>query len=676
MHTPMPVEELALAYASVASGEHTTSSQVGKAITSETSDGQKQQPSGFSFSSLQNRENQGTTTRSMAIMKEWSKGGGMEEAKTDPQTAYLNAFTALLKNTNSTSTPDMYPVHRTQLMHHHKENMAPKTFSFHQYPSPVNSSPSLSTMMHHSPNPSSIEQVLANILYTWLKDLGDTIMTTSQHSNTTSNKKQNNSPVSPQPGLSNTQPPMLSGSVRWPLMLPQSSSNNNPHPYPAHLPLNLSNLHPHCLAREQLVLWKPINHRKPQDHQGCPIDVSDEDLSWILLVITGAYVESTLQSYAAGLLNFHVFCDSRNTPEDQHGPASPGLISLWISTIAGTYSGAAIRNFVHGVQTWHIIHRMDWCMNKEELDAVLWRAERLTPDLSKKKKCQPYTIPFIEAILEALNLNDPFDAAVATCLTTTFYSGACVGEFTVPKLSNFNPDKHITHAHMRTGQDQNGFQTTIFHLPCTKSAPDASKDVFWAVQTRTSDPDRNLKNHFHVNDPAPCSHLFSYKACDSHGKDIHKPLTKRRFIERLATAAKSKNMDPLQGHGIRISSTLEYLLRGMPFDILKATFRWKSDAFLTYLHKHAEIMAPYMQPELHRDLIQYTMPPPTTQPDNSVDKLLFFGVSMVAGCVALLLVIWASQPTMVSQGVSSGPKVTRGDFSPYPLPPHFLLSPC
>ncbi|KAF9011022.1 hypothetical protein BDZ89DRAFT_909974, partial [Hymenopellis radicata] len=73
------------------------------------------------------------------------------------------------------------------------------------------------------------------------------------------------------------------------------------------------------------------------------------------------------------------------------------------------------------------------------------------------------------------------------------------------------------------------------------------------------------------------------------------PLTKPAFLARIAAAAKAADLQPLQGHGIRIGSTLEYLLRGLAFEVVKTLGRWKSDAFLVYLRKHAEIMAPYMQ---------------------------------------------------------------------------------
>ncbi|KAJ7223915.1 hypothetical protein C8J57DRAFT_955046, partial [Mycena rebaudengoi] len=57
----------------------------------------------------------------------------------------------------------------------------------------------------------------------------------------------------------------------------------------------------------------------------------------------------------------------------------------------------------------------------------------------------------------------------------------------------------------------------------------------------------------------------------------------------------------IQGHGIRIGASLLYLLRGVPFDVVKTLGRWASDAFLLYLRKHAQIMAPYIQanPGIH-----------------------------------------------------------------------------
>ena len=81
-------------------------------------------------------------------------------------------------------------------------------------------------------------------------------------------------------------------------------------------------------------------------------------------------------------------------------------------------------------------------------------------------------------------------------------------------------------------------------------------------------------------------------------------------MERVGEAATAAGLEPLQGHGIRIGSTLEYLLRGVPFDVMKTKGRWAGDSFQLYLRKHAVVVTPYIQATpIHEDFIRYTMPP-------------------------------------------------------------------
>ncbi|KAG2066444.1 hypothetical protein BDR04DRAFT_1030084, partial [Suillus decipiens] len=64
----------------------------------------------------------------------------------------------------------------------------------------------------------------------------------------------------------------------------------------------------------------------------------------------------------------------------------------------------------------------------------------------------------------------------------------------------------------------------------------------------------------------------------------------------------------LKGHSIRIGGTLEYLLRGIPFDV-KSMGRWSSEAFTLYLPNHAIIMTPYLQDTpIIEPFTRYTMP--------------------------------------------------------------------
>ena len=92
---------------------------------------------------------------------------------------------------------------------------------------------------------------------------------------------------------------------------------------------------------------------------------------------------------------------------------------------------------------------------------------------------------------------------------------------------------------------------------------------------------------------------------------MRRPLTKTKFLKRVNEVVCAAGLEPLQGHSIRIRSTLEYLLRGVPFDVMKAKGRWAGDSFLLYLRKHAIVITPYIQvaPTVQDAFIRYTMPP-------------------------------------------------------------------
>lgn len=322
-------------------------------------------------------------------------------------------------------------------------------------------------------------------------------------------------------------------------------------------------------------------------------------------VLTHAWAEGTREAYRSGLLVFHIFCDEKLIPKTQRAPACEVLLASFISTIAGSYSGKTISNYLHGVRAWHLLHGAKWELDNRTTEVFLRAAENLTPPSSRRKKRQPFTVDIITNICSRIDDSKPLGAAVKSCLLTTFYSAARLGEFTVKRLNAFDPTLHVKVSDVTQTTDKNGLRMTVFHIPKTKSAPEG-EDVSWAAQSGPTDPEAAHKNHLHINSPPPDHPLFSYRH-----KTGYRPLSKREFLKVIGKAAHDAGVEPLQGHGIRIGATLEYLLRGVPFDVMKSIGRWGSDAFLLYLRKHAQIMAPYMQatPLIHDSFVRYTMPP-------------------------------------------------------------------
>jgi hypothetical protein len=244
-------------------------------------------------------------------------------------------------------------------------------------------------------------------------------------------------------------------------------------------------------------------------------------------------------------------------------------------------------------------------MNAPEMKAALDGAAVLAPPSSRRPKRSPLTVAVIASLATKFDFTKPLDAAVFACLTTTFYCAARLGEFTVPSLKAFIPEVHVKPSDIRRDQDRHGFRVTVFKLPRTKSSL-TGEDVFWSVQEGISDPQAALATHFAVNNPPADQPLFSWR----HPNGL-RPLTKSEFLKRINLAASELGIESLKGHGIRIGATLEYLLRGVPFDVVKSIGRWSSESFLLYLRQHAVVIAPYIQGTPIMDAFtRYTMPPP------------------------------------------------------------------
>ncbi|KAG6328261.1 hypothetical protein ID866_10828 [Astraeus odoratus] len=201
---------------------------------------------------------------------------------------------------------------------------------------------------------------------------------------------------------------------------------------------------------------------------------------------------------------------------------------------------------------------------------MLKGAAKLDPQSAKQDLREPIMREMIKAIRTQLQREDPLDIAFFACLTTVFYLAAHVGEFTLKKLNAFNPQLHITLAQVYDDTDHNGYHTKVFALLSMKASP-KGEEVNWAKQNGPSDLSEAFRWHVQLNNPPTMGPLFAYKH-----RLAHCPLTWQVFILKLKKAAKAAGFQSVQGHGIRIGATLEYLLWGVPFEVMKVKGRWAS----------------------------------------------------------------------------------------------------
>ena len=371
--------------------------------------------------------------------------------------------------------------------------------------------------------------------------------------------------------------------------------------------LNPSPLRPDCQVSQRLRLWKPMEDHHMIEGEGRTTNLNNEDLLRIKSVIENAYAPATRSTYGVGLYVFHLFCQYKEIDELHRAPVQQTTLACFISTLAGVYGGSTVKNYFFGIRAWHIIHGLPWKVNEDEVKALLTASTKMSPKEAARREKEPWTIDHLTVLCEKLDLNDPEDAAFHACITTAFWGAARLGEVTVPNLDAFNPSTHVKASDVEFNvQDRNGLTQTVIFIPWTKAARERGEKIFWAEQEGIVDPQAALANHLKVNIPPNNSHLFSFMF-----KGKRRPMSRTVFTTRLRKLISGTGLPNLTGHGLRVGATLEYLLRGTPFDVVKAKGRWQSDAFKGYLRKHAQVMAPYMQkdPKAHETFVRYAMPP-------------------------------------------------------------------
>ena len=177
-------------------------------------------------------------------------------------------------------------------------------------------------------------------------------------------------------------------------------------------------------------------------------------------------------------------------------------------------------------------------------------------------------------LVQLLNLDDPFDAAVAACATTAFWGQSRLGELLARSQSCFSTTSTPARANLHCSK--NDKSSYILHIPRTKTSH-RGENIILVQQSGITDSIYLLMRHLKINTLNPLYPLFCY-----HSSTGLRVLTKRSFLGRCNTIWLSQGYPSVTGHSFRIGGTTEFLLAGVPPDVVKTMGRWKSDSFLRY----------------------------------------------------------------------------------------------
>ena len=359
-------------------------------------------------------------------------------------------------------------------------------------------------------------------------------------------------------------------------------------PNPALVPHIPHPIHPDTLTSSQPQLPLPPQHSF-FDIANDSILFSPQSKRHVTRAIQNGWASSTVKRYSGSIKQFIRFCDMEGIPNHLRFPADEFVLCAFAASSAGVHSRSTPRNRLSALKAWHVAHNLKW-NGSARLRYILNGVHNLMPHGSKLPPRPPISARMIIQLIQHLDLDSPFDIAIAACAATAFWGQCRLGELLPSSLSILLLALFPRRSSLR--RSARNRHSRIIRLPHTKTHQHG-QDVVLVDQCNPINPITLIARHLQINDIPHDAHLFSYATSNGFS-----PLTKPLFLRRCNEIWRSLGYPRTTGHCFRIGGTTELLLSGTPPDVVKATGRWSSDSFLRYW-RSLEDIAPYYIRRLH-----------------------------------------------------------------------------
>jgi hypothetical protein len=386
--------------------------------------------------------------------------------------------------------------------------------------------------------------------------------------------------------------------------LTHSSADTHTHNV-ATIPLPVTPLRPHpslptshghsSLVTTPGQALRPLPHpfSTPTANRRAFFDVSNDtpllslrSRDYVTRAIQNGWATTTIKRYSASVEQFIRFCDIEGVSDHLRFPADEFILCAFAASSLGRHSRSTVRNRLSALKAWHIAHNMEW-KGSARLRYVLNGIHHLAPGTSKHPPRPPINAKMIAQLIESLDPNSGFDAAVAACAATAFWGQCRLGELLPSTPAALLSTPFPTRAGFK--RSVRNPQSCILHLPRTKTHHHG-QDIVLVDQCAAVNPILLLKRHLRMSAIPDDAHIFSYSSPEGL-----KSLTKSLFLQRCNTIWQHLGYPRTTGHCFRIGGTTELLLAGTPPDVVKATGRWSSDSFLRYWRSLDDIAPQYIR---------------------------------------------------------------------------------
>ncbi|KAJ6492098.1 hypothetical protein C8R45DRAFT_1212931 [Mycena sanguinolenta] len=344
---------------------------------------------------------------------------------------------------------------------------------------------------------------------------------------------------------------------------------------------------PHVPADRRVLLWTSPHSFALHDRLSVA-NIGSDLQAKIFEGLLRATTEATRETYGAGILRFHQFCDRNSIGERARMPADRVLLSAFIAESLGTCSGKCIRNWVNGLRLWHIFNDAEWHGDEGWVPSLKKAGDRAGVPFKRPPR-GAITKHHLRAVRAGLDLSTGFGAAVWSCTTALFWGCRRAGELTIKSVNKFDP-QHDTCRETRTSSTKvRGHDVINFHIVWTKTTTILGGEcVLTQVLGEDADlcPTWAFLNHITINDAAPpLTPIFAFRE-----HSLWRPLTKDHFLRTTTALHTSAGLETVFGHSYRIGGSVELLLAGVEPEMIMKLGGWTSLCFLIYWRRLEQIL--------------------------------------------------------------------------------------
>lgn len=301
-----------------------------------------------------------------------------------------------------------------------------------------------------------------------------------------------------------------------------------------------------------------------------------------------ATTEQTRETYGAGMLRFHQFCDRERICESARMPASRLLLAAFIAEAVGTCSGKCLRNWLNGLRLWHLFNDAEWQGDEGWLPSLKKAGDRAGVPFKRAPR-GPITKAHLRALRASLDVTTGFGASVWSAACTAYWGCRRLGELVIKSTDKFSLEHDTCRDTRSSFGVVNNYEVVDFHIAWTKTTNIIGAEcILTQVKGVDADicPTWAYKNHIAVNhSPPPITPLFAFH---EHGN--WRPLTKDHFLRTTSAAYNSAQLATVFGHSYRIGGSVELLLAGVEPEVIMKLGGWTSLCFLIYWRRLEQIL--------------------------------------------------------------------------------------